>query len=115
MVIFFVFLAVGGQFRPFETLRFTVTFQTVPIPSRTELCSLNFDQFFGFLILENQGIITVIRGGMTPLWFSGFPFFGDFRAPGPLVADSTENFSTERPVFVASPDCRAPKTWYGRF
>ena len=52
---------------------------------------------------------------MTPLWFSGFPFFGDFRAPGPLVADSTENFSTERPVFVASPDRRVPKTWYGRF
>ena len=40
---------------------------------------------------------------MTPLWFSGFPFFWDFRAPGPLVADSSENFSTERPVFVASP------------
>ena len=38
MVAFFVFLAVGGQIRPFETLRFTVTFQTVPIPSRTELC-----------------------------------------------------------------------------
>ena len=27
----------------------------------------------------------------------------DFRAPGPLRADSSENFSTERPVFVASP------------
>ena len=60
-------------------------------------------------------VITVIRGGMTPLWFSGFPFFGDFWAPGPLLADSTENFSTERPVFVASPDRRVPKTWYGRF
>ena len=34
---------------------------------------------------------------------SGFPFFGDFRAPGLLRADSSENFSTERPVFVASP------------
>ena len=52
---------------------------------------------------------------MTPLWFSGFLFFGDFRAPGPLLADSSENFSTERPVFVASPDRRVPKTWYGRF
>ena len=40
---------------------------------------------------------------MTPLWFSGFPFWGDFWAPGPLLADSSENFSTERPVFVASP------------
>ena len=29
--------------------------------------------------------------------------FGDFWAPGPLLADSSENFSTERPVFVASP------------
>ena len=52
---------------------------------------------------------------MTPLWFSGFPFFGDFRAPGPLLADSTENSSTERPVFVASPDRRVPKIWYARF
>ena len=52
---------------------------------------------------------------MTPLWFSGFPFWGDFRAPGPLLADSTENFSTERPIFVASPDRRVPKIWYGRF
>ena len=40
---------------------------------------------------------------MTPLWFSGFPFWGDFWALGPLLADSSENFSTERPVFVASP------------
>ena len=44
---------------------------------------------------------------MTPLWFSGFPFLGDFRAPEPLLPtptlDSTENFSTERPVFVPSP------------
>ena len=40
---------------------------------------------------------------MTPLWFSGFLFFGDFRAPGLLRADSSEKFSTERPVFVASP------------
>ena len=40
---------------------------------------------------------------MTPLRFSRFPFFGDFRAPGPLRADSSENFSTERPVFMASP------------
>ena len=40
---------------------------------------------------------------MTPLRFSGFPFFGDFRAPGLLRADSSEKFSTERPVFVASP------------
>ena len=53
VVVFFVFLAVGGQFRPFETLRFAVTFQTVPIPSLTSPCSLNFAQFFGFLILEN--------------------------------------------------------------
>ena len=30
-------------------------------------------------------------------------FFGDFRAPGLLRADSSEKFSTERPVFVASP------------
>ena len=50
-----------------------------------------------------------------PLRFSGFPSFGDFRAPGPLRADSSEKFSTERPVFVASPDRRVPKTWYGRF
>ena len=39
---------------------------------------------------------------MTPLRFSGFPFFGEFRAPGPLRADSSENFSTKRPVLVAS-------------
>ena len=108
--VFLVFSAVGGQFRPFETLRFTVTFQTVPIPSRTELCSLKFDKFFRFSILENQGIITVIKGGMTPRWFSGFPFLGNFWAPGPLLADSSENFSTERPVFVASPDRRVPKS-----
>ena len=44
-----------------------------------------------------------MKGGMTPLRFSGFPFFGDFRAPGLLRADSSEKFSTERPVFVASP------------
>ena len=52
---------------------------------------------------------------MTPLWFSGFPFWRDFWALGPLLADSSENFSTKRPVFVASPDRRVPKTWYGRF
>ena len=52
---------------------------------------------------------------MTPLWFPGFPFFGDFWAPGPLLADSTEIFSTERLDFVASPDRRVPKIWYARF
>ena len=32
-----------------------------------------------------------------------FSIFWDFRAPGLLRADSSEKFSTERPVFVASP------------
>ena len=44
VVVFFVFLAVGCQFRPFETLRFTVTFQTVPIPSLTSPCNSHFGQ-----------------------------------------------------------------------
>ena len=41
--------------------------------------------------------------------FSGFPFFGDSRAPGAFLADSPENFSTERPVFVASPAPLGPE------
>ena len=32
-----------------------------------------------------------------------------------FLADSPENFSTERPVFVASPAPRVPKIWYARF
>ena len=47
--------------------------------------------------------------------FQVFRFLGNFRAPGALLADSPENFSTERPVFVASPAPRVPKTWYARF
>ena len=45
VVVFFVFLAVGGHpptrpFWPFQTLRFAITFQkTVPIPSLTSPCS----------------------------------------------------------------------------
>ena len=53
VVVLLNFLAVAGQFRRSQTLRFVVTFQTVPIPSLTSPCSVNFAQFFGFLILEN--------------------------------------------------------------
>ena len=56
---FFQFLAVGGQFRPFQTLRFVVTFQTHPILSLNSLCNPNFDlpnhpQNFLFLGPQNQ-------------------------------------------------------------
>ena len=47
--------------------------------------------------------------------FQVFRFLGDFRAPGPFLANSPENFSTEHPVFVASPAPRDPKIWYARF
>ena len=42
-------------------------------------------------------------------------FLGDLWAPGPFLADSPENFSTEHLVFVASPAPHVPKIWYARF
>ena len=42
-------------------------------------------------------------------------FFWDFRAPGPFLANSPENFSTERPVFVAPPAPLAPPIRPARF
>ena len=76
VVVIFVFLAVGGQFRPFETLRFAVTFQTVPIPSQTELCSLNFDKF-----LDHPKFHLFVSIQTTQRqFFQHFPIFGRFRA-----------------------------------
>ena len=40
--LFFVFLAVGGHFRPFQTVRFAVTFQTVHMPPLNSPCNPNF-------------------------------------------------------------------------
>ena len=75
--VFLIFLAVGGHFRPFETLRFAVTFQTVPIPSRTELCSLIFGHFFGFLILEKiMYYYSNKRRYHPPVGFQVFRFLG---------------------------------------
>ena len=50
---------VSGQFRRSQTLRFTVTFQTHPIPCLNSLCNPNFDlpnhpQNFLFLGPQNQ-------------------------------------------------------------
>ena len=47
--------------------------------------------------------------------FQVFRFLGDFRALGSFLANSTENFSPERPVFVAFPAPRVPKIWHARF
>ena len=79
VVVILNFLAVAGQFRPFQILRFAVTFQTVHIPSRTELCSPNFGppKFSVFCVPK----IALDRGGIFRLSiFGGFP--GSGTAPG---------------------------------
>ena len=69
-------MAVSGQFRPFETLPFTVTFQTVPIPSLTSPCSPNFDQF-----LDHPKFHRLVSIQTTQRqFFQHFPIFGRFRA-----------------------------------
>ena len=71
-----LFLAVSGQFRRSQTLRFVVTFQTVPIPSLTSPCSLNFDQF-----LDHPKFHLFVSIQTTQRqFFQHFPIFGRFRA-----------------------------------
>ena len=92
---------------------------------RKIFCS-TFGEFQG-AVLENNKIIVVIVPShpaliiilvtlfFEKLNFQVFRFLGDFRAPGPFLANSPENFSTERPVFVAPPAPRAPKIRPARF
>ena len=75
--VFFVFLAVGGQFRPFQTLRFAVTFQTHHTPSLNSPCNHNFASpnhppkfHISFLVYADH---------TTPKIFRRFPIFGRFR------------------------------------
>ena len=73
--VFFVFLAVGGQFRPFQTLRFAVTFQTVHMPPLTSPCNPNFGppkvpHFFSMRTTQRT---------TQPRKFRRFPIFGRFR------------------------------------
>ena len=74
VVVIVMFLAVGGQFRPFETLRFAVTFQTVHISSLTSPCNPNFGP-------PQISLFCVCADHTTDNFFSIFHFLAVF---GPL-------------------------------
>ena len=113
--VFLIFLAVGGQFRPFETHRFAVTFQTVPVPSQTELCSLNFDQFFGKLNFGKLRYYYSNNRRYDPPSVFRFSVFWGFPGSGTSPGGFFGKIQY-RPIRIRGVSCpHVPQTWYGRF
>ena len=94
-----LFLAVGGQFRPFQTLRFAVTFQTVHMPPLTSPCNPNFGppkvpHFFSMRTTQPQ------------FDFQLFLFWG-FAGSGTVTSGFSGKFQYRTPRFrgVSCPPC----------
>ena len=107
------FLAVAGQFGPFETLRFIVTFQTVP--SRTELCSLNFDQFFRIFDFGKLWYYYNSTRRYNPPLVFRFSVFWGFLGSGTASGGFFGKFQYRTTRFCGVSCPRVPQTWYGRF
>ena len=89
-------LAVVGQFRPFQTLRFSDTFQTDPIPPLTSPCSPNFAPFLNHPKCDFS-FFCVCTVHITTIFFSIFQFLVVFRPNGPRAAWETWPFQYRTP------------------
>ena len=108
-----LFLAVGYQFEPFQTLRFAVTFQTVHMPPLTSPCNPNLGppkvpHFFSMRTPQPR---------LNPQKFSAFSYFRPFsdradlaRRKNVAVSVSNAAFSPRNSSIFA---IFRPKTFFG--
>ena len=103
-----LFLAVGDQFEPFQTLRFAVTFQTVHMPPLTSPCNPNFGppkvpHFFSMRTTQPR---------LNPKKFRRFPIFGRFRTE--RTSRSVGNLAVSVSNAAFSPRNSSSSQFFGR-